>query len=190
VFVVLKVKLHWLFVVTLIIHISHIYENHSESSASCFMMLAHFRGGCWWYSSRGWTSHQYSITFCCHVTDGSRGAESGKWCLTWKCILSKGLLLNPSMKRKQHPLQFNSGCWTFTEAKQWRSTVKRWVRFSRGWQWQWFASSADFYKCGKQALLHHWWKCTANDGDCVEKLCFVAENLLYQIVLLCSLHLM
>jgi len=28
-------------------------------------------------------------------------------------------------------------------------------------------------------------KCTDNGGGCVEKECFVAENLLYQIVLLC-----
>ena len=28
---------------------------------------------------------------------------------------------------------------------------------------------ADFYKHGMQALVHRWWKCTANGGDYVEK---------------------
>jgi len=37
-----------------------------------------------------------------------------------------------------------------------------------------------------QALVHHWQKCTANGGDCVEKQSFVTESLLYQVVLLCS----
>ena len=30
-------------------------------------------------------SHQYSITFCCHAMNGSRG-QLTEWCLTWKCI--------------------------------------------------------------------------------------------------------
>ena len=39
-------------------------------------------------------------------------------------------------------------------------------------------------------LFHCWQKCIANGGDCVEKECFVAENLFYQTVLLCSLYLL
>ena len=31
-------------------------------------------------------------------------------------------------------------------------------------------------------------ECTAKGDDCVEKQCFVAENLLYQVMLLCSLY--
>ena len=34
---------------------------------------------------------------------------------------------------------------------------------------------ADFYERGMQALVHHWQKCIANDGDYVEKQCFAAE---------------
>ena len=41
-----------------------------------------------------------------------------------------------------------------------------------------------------QALVHRWRKYITNGGDCVEKECFVAKNLLYQIVLLCSLYLL
>jgi len=47
-----------------------------------------------------------------------------------------------------------------------------------------------FFKHSMQTLVHHWWKCAANGRDCAEKLCFVAENLLYQIVLLCSVYLL
>jgi len=54
---------------------------------------------------------------------------------------------------------------------------------------QWANSAgADFYECGMQALVHCWRKCIAIGGDYVEKWCFVAKNLLYQIVLLCSLY--
>jgi len=54
---------------------------------------------------------------------------------------------------------------------------------------QWVASTgADFYKHDMQALFLLWGKCTATGGDCVEKQCFVAENVLYQMVLLRCLH--
>jgi len=46
------------------------------------MMLAHgIRGGCWWYSSRGWTFPPIFCYFCCHVTDGSREVirQNGVW---------------------------------------------------------------------------------------------------------------
>jgi len=55
--------------------------------------------------------------------------------------------------------------------------------------WQWVTSAgADFYKRSMQALVRCWKKYTANDGDYVEKQCFVAENLLYQIAVFCSFH--
>ena len=31
------------------------------------------------------------------------------------------------------------------------------------------SAGADFYECGKQALVHRWRKCVANGGDYVEK---------------------
>ena len=49
------------------------------------------------------------------------------------------------------------------------------------------SSGADIYKHGMQAPVHRWQKCITNGGDSDEKYCFVAENLLYQEVLLCSL---
>ena len=40
------------------------------------------------------------------------------------------------------------------------------------------------------ALVHRWQKCRAGGADYVEKQCFVAKNLLYPVVLLCSLYLL
>jgi hypothetical protein len=56
---------------------------------------------------------------------------------------------------------------------------------------QWATSTgADFYERGMQALVHSWRRCIASGGDYVKKYCFVAKNLLYQIVLLCNLYLL
>ena len=44
-----------------------------------------------------------------------------------------------------------------------------------------------FYRHNMQSLVQHWWECIANSGDSVEKWCFLAENLLYQTVVMCSL---
>ena len=55
------------------------------------------------------------------------------------------------------------------------------------WQQRVAAISADFCKHSMQAPVHHRQKCRASGSDCVEKESFVDENLLYQIVSLCSL---
>jgi len=41
-----------------------------------------------------------------------------------------------------------------------------------------------------QALVYCWQKCVANGDDYVEKQWFLAEYLLYQIVIFCSLYLL
>jgi len=41
-----------------------------------------------------------------------------------------------------------------------------------------------------QALVHCWQKCIATGGDYIEEQCFLAENLLCQIMLLCSSYLL
>ena len=46
------------------------------------------------------------------------------------------------------------------------------------------SAGTGFYRHDMQA--HCWWKCMAHDGDCIEKSCFVAEDLLYQVLLFCS----
>jgi len=52
------------------------------------------------------------------------------------------------------------------------------------------SAGIDFYECSMQALVHPRWKCIANNGDCLKKQRFEAENLLYQTVSLCFLHLL
>lgn len=51
-------------------------------------------------------------------------------------------------------------------------------------------ASADFYECRMQTLVHYGRKCIPNGGDYDGKLCFVAENLFYQIYSLFSLYLL
>ena len=66
---------------------------------------------------------------------------------------------------------------TFPSNDVFIATVKQWVS----------STHADFYVCSRQALVHHWRECIANGADNAEKQNFVAENLFYQTVLLCSL---
>ena len=63
--------------------------------------------------------------------------------------------------------------------------------FQKWQQWWWVISTGiDFDEHCLQGLAHHWQKCIAHGSDYVEKQCFIAENLLYQIVSLCSLYLL
>ena len=91
---------------------------------------------------------------------------------------------------------FIDTCWMFMDTEQWM-----WAQGGGAWcvsavvtaMWQTNHvpdSYAYFYEHSVQAFVHRWQKCRANSGDCVEKQCFVVENLLYQIVSLCSLHLL
>ena len=47
-------------------------------------------------------------------------------------------------------------------------------------------TGTDFYKHGMQVLVQCWEKSEANSGDYIEKHCFVAKNLLYQIITVLS----
>ena len=64
-------------------------------------------------------SHQYSITYCCHVTDGSRGAawQNGIW--HGSVYEAEGCYWIPLCRKKWHPLTFIA-CRTFMETKQWK----------------------------------------------------------------------
>ena len=140
-------------------------------------------------------SRQYPVTFCCHVTDGSREVVwyNGVWHgSAFEKIVCHWI---PSC-RKMAPTDMHwcllNICGDQIEDV---STVRWWVVC--------FSSSgnnvkdkshsghrADFYKCSMQVLVHCWQKCIVNGGDCVEKHRFVAENLLSQIELFCSLYLL
>ena len=87
---------------------------------------------------------------------------------------------------KMSPLPLSNACWTSMETKQWGVSGA----FQQWWQ-QVTSAGAGFYKCSMQALANQWWKCIANGGIFyVKKQCYVAENLLYQIVPMCSLYLL
>ena len=139
-------------------------------------------------------SHQYSTTFCCCVTDGSRGAVWQNSIWHWSGYEAKMCHWIPLCGKKGthwHSLTLaeylwgpDSGCehceavgGTFQKRNR-PNSCKTVVT----------SVSAYFYKYGKKALVHCWQKCTANGGDYTEKKYFVAENLLYQVMLLCSLY--
>ena len=60
-------------------------------------------------------SHQYSVTFSCHVTDGSIRAGWKKWHVTWKCLWRKRVKVTSSMQKKNstrwHSLTFSEHLW-------------------------------------------------------------------------------
>ena len=109
-------------------------------------------------------SHQYPITCCCCVTDGSRGAiwQNGFW--LGSVDRAKVCHWIPPCRKKCNPLTFISAFWKFLETKQW---VR--AEWGGGWCVSALATATDCYKHGIQALVHHWWKCIANGDDCVEK---------------------
>ena len=110
--------------------------------------------------------HQYSIIFCCPLTDGNSGTvwQNGIW--HGSAYVAKVCHQIPPRGKK-----WWGGGWVFQQQQQ-RVT----------------SAGADFYKHGMQALVYHWWKCIANGGSHVEKYCFVVENLFYQADLLSELQ--
>ena len=136
-------------------------------------------------------SHQYSIIFCCHVTDGSREAVWQNGVLHGSMYGAKGCHWNPPCTKNYthwHPLMLaehfwrpNSGC----------ECSKALSGAFQQWQKQQYITSADIdcYKCSMLALVH-WRKCISNGVGYIEKECFIAVNLDYQILLFCSLYLL
>ena len=99
------------------------YEGRSKSNASYFILFLFLMPLMMSETDVGGAvvevepSYQYSIIFCCYVTDGSRGAawQNG----VWHGSAYKSVKLNSSMWKKWHPLTFTDACWTFMETKQW-----------------------------------------------------------------------
>ena len=112
-----------------------------------------------------------------------------KWCLTRKCLWSKGGSLNFSMQKKIEPIDVHWHWRMFVKTKQWM-----WAQWGSGWCVS-AVATATVSHLGWCRSLWVWhagcWsslvKCTANGDHHVEKLYFVAVNLLYQIVSLCTL---
>ena len=166
---------------------SVLYESCSSSNASNFMMLSHdVRGGCWWYGSRVWT---FPPILHYILLQWDRWHQRGsKWYLPWKYTWSKGVIEFLNME-KIAPIDVHQHwwCWSWTllETKQWM-----WPQWSGEWciPVVTTVTVGRLSQCSSCSLPEK--KYIANGFDCVEKQCFLAENLLYQIVLLCSLHLL
>jgi len=110
--------------------LSHYYKGCPESNISYLFMLDHdIRGRYWWDAAEVEPSYQYSITLCCCMTDGSREVLQTGWCLTWKCIESKGVSLNSFMwEKKWHSLTFINTCSNvYGDQTVDVSTVRWWV---------------------------------------------------------------
>ena len=166
-----------------------VYMSSSKSNASYIILWAHVRGGCWWYNSRGWTfseAFHYILLLC----DRWQQRNSlTKW--QWSACGAKVWTRIHTCRKKRHPLTFMCAecLWRPNSGREHTQMVGG--AFLMWWQWVHESPplvQADVYECIMQALAHHWWKCIANGGDYVEKSWFASENLLYQIVLLCSLH--
>ena len=106
-----------------------IYEGCSESSASHFILLAHnFRGGRWWYSSRGWAFSpipHYTLLLCNRWQQ--RGSVTNA---VWHRSTYKAKVCHriPPWGKKIAPLTFIDTCWMFMETKQWM-----WAQWGGGW---------------------------------------------------------
>ena len=126
-------------------------------------------------------SHQYPVIFCCCVTDGSRGMiwQNGVWCGS---VYEAKLCHWIPPCRKMAPTGIHRCLLNgYGDPTVDVSTVRWWVVGFRGgwcisavvtvmWKTSHFQDShADFYKHSVWALVHCWWKCISNVGDCVEK---------------------
>ena len=121
-------------------------------------------------------SHQYSVTFSCHVTDERRGA-------VWKIGIFNGSSYEAEVCHWIPPYRNNETywhSWMFMETKQcmwcggeWSASVVATV------------TVGHLCWCGIQALVHCWQKCRATCGDHA-----LAQNLLYQVELFCSFYLL
>ena len=143
------------------------YEGCSESNACCFITLAYdVRGGCWWYGSRGWT---FPPILCYMLLPRDRWQQMDtltKWCLTWKCIQSKGVSLNsPMWKKKSHSLTFIDAFLVFLETKQ-----CVWVQWGSEWcisavaivivvhlHWCRLLWAQQTGSCSWLIKMHNWW---------------------------------
>ena len=151
------------------------------------MSVHNVRGRYWW---DGYRDSTFNIMFCCHVTDGSRGAvwQNGVWhgsayvakVCHWIPPCSKNGTQWHSSILAECFWRPNSGC-EHSEAVG--------GAFQQWWKRQWVTcAGVDVYELGMQILVHSWQKCIAGGGDYTEKLSSVAEKMPYQMVLLYSLY--
>jgi len=130
---------------------------------------------------------QYFITFCYHMTWQQRGSLTN-WHLRWKCVWKKVRNWIPSYRNNGthwHSSNLAELWWRLNSGCEWVVGGK----FQQWWHWQRLSTAGTVSENSMQALVHHWWKCIAKVGDCVDRKCFVVENFLCEIVLLHFLYL-
>jgi len=121
-------------------------------------------------------SYQYSIKFCCCVTDGSRVAvwQNGVWhgsayeAKVWNWIPPWGKKYTHwhSLMPAEYLCWPDSGC---EHREVVGGVFQQWCWWKLQWVTSAFYKIADFSECSMQALVHHWWKGIANGVDCVEE---------------------
>jgi len=103
-------------------------------------------------------SCQYSVTFCCCMTDGSRRAvwQDGVW---RRNAYEAKMWNNSSMWKKWHTVTFIDACWMFMETKMWM-----WAQWGGGgafqqwWQQQWPLRAWHAGSSSSLAKMHsQWW---------------------------------
>lgn len=90
------ISLYWL------VFCRNTYKDCSKSNA-CYFDI---RGASQWYDSREWA---FLSIFCYSLLSCDRPQLRGsltEWCLTEKCVWSKGMEMNSSTQKKHHPLTF------------------------------------------------------------------------------------
>jgi len=107
-------------------------------------------------------SHQYPITLCCCVTDGSRGVVW--WNGVWRgsAYEAKVCCWISLCGKKWHLLTFSDAWWTFIETKQWMWTQwgSRWcvsaVATAAHLHWHRFLLAQHAGSCSSLAKMHNW----------------------------------
>ena len=137
-------------------------------------------------------SHQYPITFCCCATDGSRGAvwHNGAWC--GRVHMKQRVVTEYFHVEKMAPTAIINACWIFfgNQAMD-GSTVRWWVMcFSSGDRSSGLPLLVQIFMSMLCRLFSLLGKNVQVMVVTVEKWGLVAENMLYQIVFLCSLYLL
>ena len=102
-----------------------------------------------------------------------------EWPLTWNCVWCRGVESNSSMQEKVAPIDINQ---CLLDVYKDQTLDINTVRYGQhlpsnsaiiAAMKQWVTSAgADFYEHGMPTLVHRWWKCVGDGGDCtVEVFC-------------------
>jgi len=138
----------------------------------------------WWCGRRGWTFSLISLYLLLLCNWWQTRGSLTKWCLMWNCVWHLGVSLNSSILKKWHPLTSIGACWMFAETKHWI-----WAQWGVGvafQQWQQWVTSTS------ASWVHYAGSCSSllkMPMVSMLKKYFVAANLLYEMLFLCSLYL-